>query len=153
VDDLPTLGKTLGPDWFFENRYQMQERGDGVLLVARHGNAIVGTVFLWLAEAMEPEITNVLPGVPLIVHLEVDEAERNKGIGTEIMCCAEQMIRKRGFNRVALGVRVENEDAQRLYKRLGYEHWEHDPIPARKDPESGDHSDQPEIIHVLVKNL
>jgi GNAT superfamily N-acetyltransferase len=131
----------------------MHERSEGVLLAAWHGDALVGTVFLWFAPALEPEIRRFLPGVPLIVHLEVDEAKRNQGIGTKIMERAEDMIRERGSDRVALGVWVENKDARRLYERLGYRRWDRDPICARQDPDSGDPSDQPEIIDVFVKDL
>jgi len=46
---------------------------------------------------------------------------RGEGIGTTLMETAEEDLRQRGFQLVSLNVARNNQDARRLYERLGYQ--------------------------------
>ena len=46
---------------------------------------------------------------------------RGRGIGTELMSAAEELVRRRGLHAIVLGVEDWNPRARRLYERLGYE--------------------------------
>lgn len=73
------------------------------------GGAVVGYIGLWLI-AGEGHITNVA------VHPDF----RGKGIGERLMRAIEELVKKRGATRMTLEVRVSNDVAQRLYRKLGY---------------------------------
>jgi ribosomal protein S18 acetylase RimI-like enzyme len=112
-------------------------------------------VYLWLARATEPEIRTELPGVPLLNRLVVAPGHRNNGIGTRLLAEAERRLRDLGHERVALGVRVDNEAAIRLYERLGYRQWRRPPIVASPDGDLGTNGapHDVEIFTVFVKQL
>lgn len=54
--------------------------------------------------------------------LSVLKSERGKGIGTRLIGTAEAFAKERGARRLELDVFAKNEDAVRLYERLGFEH-------------------------------
>ena len=60
----------------------------------------------------------------MLNHLEVAPGWQGQGIGTRLVRAAEDAARRRGFDRIVLGVGVDNPDAKRLYERLGYVDWE-----------------------------
>lgn len=144
-DDLASLVEALGQPRYFADRLDKQRNGHGVLLLALVRRTVVGAVYLWLAEAEEPEIRAHLSGVPLLTHLEVVPAYRNRGIGSRLIAVTEARAKRRGRDRIALAVSLDNWDAERLYKRLGYRSW--GTIECRDD------EGRPEWCHVLVKAL
>lgn len=155
ASELPVIGKAMGQGHFFADRLRRQEEGHGLLLVAWFGDSPVGDVYVWLAPPEGPEIRERLPGVPLLNHLEVHPEYRGRGIGTEIMSEAEEVVAARGYERLALGVDPHNEDAMRLYKRLGYVAWPYPEIKTLGEEfrEDGTCRRIPETCHVLVKYL
>ena len=52
--------------------------------------------------------------------LSVAEGCRNKGIGTKLIHAAEKYAEEIGLSKIVLHVEKANEDAYRLYSRLGY---------------------------------
>ena len=52
--------------------------------------------------------------------LSVAEGYRNKGIGTKLIHAAEKYAEKIGVTKIVFHVEKANEDAYRLYLRLGY---------------------------------
>lgn len=59
-------------------------------------------------------------------HLYVDDlvtakAHRDKGLGAQLLKFAEAEARRLGFNNLRLCTGVDNKDAQRFYKREGWE--------------------------------
>jgi ribosomal-protein-alanine N-acetyltransferase len=56
-----------------------------------------------------------------ILILAVDERARGRGIGARLVRLFEERFRARGIRRVNLEVRITNENAIRLYERLGFE--------------------------------
>ncbi len=53
-------------------------------------------------------------------HIFVDKSWRGKGVGRMLMESAEDFFRKSGIKTVKLTVTTTNEDAMKLYEKLGY---------------------------------
>lgn len=123
ADDLTVLVTVLGERHWFTDRLARQQRGGGVLLVAWLEGRPVGEVFLDCEPATEPEVRRYLPGVPRLDHLEVPGPLQGRGIGTALIHAAEATARQLGYERIALGVGLDNLKARRLYERLGYVDW------------------------------
>ena len=122
---LDDLVAALGQRAFFAEKLAAQSRAEGVLLVGRVDGAPVGDVWVSFTPAPEIEVNTFLPGVPMLVHLEVLPEVRDRGYGTAIIRAAEDLVRSRGHERITLGVGVDNPAARRLYERLGYAEWPH----------------------------
>jgi len=151
-EDLVVLARTLGQRHYFADRLTRQDNELGVLLTAWTDGAPIGDVYLWLDKAEEPEIREYLPNVPLLTHLEVVPAHRNHGVGTMLIDVAEDHARARSSARIALAVAVDNGKAAKLYDRLGYRNWSHEPIVCYS-LDFGDGERRAELCHVLVTPL
>ncbi len=94
---------------FVRGMWRLQSLGDSILLVAWLGDRPVGSGQLGLRTVrIELKNLNVRPDV------------RGRGIGSAIVVAAENWSRERGHRRIAMGVAVDNPEARRLYRRLGY---------------------------------
>lgn len=147
--------RALGQKEYFGDRLNMQDGGHGLLLVAWKGGVAVGDVYVWLGAAEEPELRAHLPDVALITHLEVVAGRRGEGIGTELLRAAERRLWDLGHKQVALGVGLDNRDAQRLYARLGYTEWPHGQVSTTEvvyHP-GGERELRPEICRIMVRSL
>ncbi|MER5646435.1 GNAT family N-acetyltransferase [Streptosporangium sp. NPDC002524] len=161
--DLPAMVRSLGQEEYFSDRLALQDSGHGLLLVAWQegvtdggaGDVAVGDVYVWLAAAEEAELRAHLPHVALLTHLEVVAGRRNEGIGTELLRAAEHRLWDLGHKQVALGVGLDNRDAQRLYARLGYTEWPHGQVATTEvvyHP-GGERELRPEICRIMVRQL
>jgi ribosomal protein S18 acetylase RimI-like enzyme len=84
------------------------------LLVARDGEAIVGTLTL--------AVFRIPTGVRAwIEDVVVDEAARGRGVGEALTLRAVELARAAGARSVELTSRPTREAANRLYRRLGFE--------------------------------
>lgn len=101
VDDMAAL---LGD--------RLATEGHGFFVVEADGEP---AGWLWLAE--RPGMSG--PQV-WIYEVRVDESQRGKGLGRELMEFAEDEARRRGIPRIALNVFGGNEVARGLYLSLGY---------------------------------
>lgn len=61
------------------------------------------------------------PGTGFIFDIVVDEAERNRGVGSAALAAAEDWARGAGYHALGLNVLGSNPHAQRLYLALGYQ--------------------------------
>ena len=93
------------------NRWREQGLGYRELFAAERDGELVGTVCI--AESERPRRSLHL------FALEVAEARRSQGVGTEILRWVLEEARRRGRSRVFLEVRIDN-PARRLYQRLGF---------------------------------
>lgn len=83
-------------------------QGDGIYLVAWLEGEPLGHAHLALSDP--PELQDVA----------VRPEYRRRGIGSALTAHAEGEARTRGFDRLRLGVSVDNAAAQALYRRCGY---------------------------------
>jgi GNAT superfamily N-acetyltransferase len=91
---------------FARAMWALQEQGGSTLLVAWDGDRPVGAGQL-----------DLRGDVPELRNLQVDAAERGRGIGTAIVRAAEERVAP---GRLAVGVGLDNPRARALYERLGY---------------------------------
>ncbi|HWD02600.1 MAG TPA: GNAT family N-acetyltransferase [Amycolatopsis sp.] len=150
--DVATLAAALGTPRYFADRVSRQAKGLGVLFTAWLGQEPVGDLYLWLEPAEELPIRALLVDVPLLTHLEVRPSARNRGVGRALVEAAERHL---GHGRVALAVRTDNDDAARLYRRLGYDDWGHGTVVCYAEHlhPDGRTIREAEQCHVLVKTL
>lgn len=152
IADLEALIKELGQEPYFTDRMKRSADGLGFLLTAWLRDRPVGDVYLWLEPAEELPIREHLPETPLLTHLEVHPAYRNRGTGTDLVGAAEKELANRGHVQVALAVEIENQAARRLYDRLGYKVWPHSTVECLA-LDNGIGYRKPEICYVMVKRL
>src|SRR5262249_21097330 len=83
-------------------------QGDGIYFVAWEGSEALGHLHLALTDP--PELQDV----------EVRVHDRRRGVASALIRHVEIEARGRGFDRLRLGVSIENMPAQALYRRLGF---------------------------------
>jgi GNAT superfamily N-acetyltransferase len=120
--DLDRLIARNPDDAAFErDRFEAQERGESLLLIAWEGDEIRGRLGrLYLASKYD-EVRAALGDFPEINAL--DAWPQGRGVGTLLINAAEEIARARGCDKVGIAVLVDNVAARRLYERLGYEYW------------------------------
>jgi ribosomal protein S18 acetylase RimI-like enzyme len=98
------------------------------LLVARDGDAVVGTLTL--------AVFRIPTGVRAwIEDVVVDEAARGQGVGEALTLAAVELARSAGARSVELTSRPTREAANRLYRRLGFEERETNVLRLTLEPE------------------
>jgi ribosomal protein S18 acetylase RimI-like enzyme len=150
--DLDVLIGELGQREFFHDRFSRQSKQLGMLLTAWRDVRPIGVVYLWLEHAEETELREHLPDTPILNHLEIHPDYRGGGTGTKLIKAAERRLRKLGFQRVALAVEITNRRATRLYRRLGYEEWQHPTVECYSLTD-GDGERRVEVCRIMVKTL
>jgi len=93
-------------------RYFLREQAAGniVYAAAWRDQQLLGTVVLDFRSEYAPELK----------HLHVQEASRGAGTGTAMCAWTERQAMREGFDKLYLGVGVDNPGARRLYQRLGF---------------------------------
>ena len=153
--DLGSLDGTLGEREFFADLLADPTESTSLLLVAWLAGEPVGDVVVEFAGAGHPQIRERQPDAPLLYHLEVAPAYQRRGIGTALLRAAEREIRRRDHGLALLLVEVDNTDAARLYRRLGYVDWENGTVEHEwqaAGPDGGRRTVR-EICHVLIKSV
>jgi ribosomal protein S18 acetylase RimI-like enzyme len=103
-----------GYGWFLGTQL---DTADTVVLVAEHGDAIVGYVYAGL----EPLSWKELRGPAGFIHdLVVDEPARRMEIAKQLMAAAIEWLRAHGAPRVILWTAAQNSAAQRLFTATGF---------------------------------
>lgn len=109
--DLAALEMTEPPGaGIARSHLQHQATGKIVFAAAWRTHQPLGSVVLNLVSDHIPELK----------HLFVQEAARGAGIGTILCAWTENYAAQAGFDKIYLGVGVENYGARRLYERLGF---------------------------------
>jgi GNAT superfamily N-acetyltransferase len=119
ADDLAALD-ALWPRHGLADRFARQEAGQSTFLLARDGDDIVerGEV-VWTGPVM-PDVLASVGAVPEVNGLAVVADRRGEGIGTALLNAIETEARLRGFAAIGLGVGLDNDKAERLYRRLEF---------------------------------
>ena len=95
----------------------------GILLVAEENGELVGFLTATIVD-------NITRFIGYIDDLAVTKKYRNKGYATQLMNKFEAEMKKKGVKTLKLGVKTNNEEAIRLYKKQGFkiEHYEMEKI-------------------------
>ena len=116
--DIETLAVALGPETSaaqVRRRFEESRGGFREMLVAELSGSVVGTVSMGGHRFQRT-------GSLRLFALDVGAAFRNRGVGTALVRSVEIKAAEQVLDEVNLEVAVENEDAIRLYERLGYRH-------------------------------
>ncbi len=94
-------------------------KDDSDILVYEYNRNIVG--FILLQAKTRPDFDFIIPGkYCYIMDIIVTEKHRGKGFGTALMNSAKDWAKEQNCNFVNLDVLVNNSEAIRLYKKLGF---------------------------------
>lgn len=116
AEDLPQL------EWFgifshhrelFAEALARQLRGEVLMLLGDLGGYPIAQAWIDLVKRKGD-------GIGYIWAVRVFPILRNRGIGSQLMECAEHELRRRGFAIAEVGVEKTNPAARRLYERLEY---------------------------------
>ena len=100
-------------------RWDRQERGDGLYLIAHRDGEIVGQTMI-LRESTYAEVRAAEN--PAEIN-GLDAYVKNQGVGTALVHAAEAVAIEWSRRTIGLAVGLDNPGARRLYERLGYELW------------------------------
>jgi len=136
--DLPALGRLGGVLWrthynFDQARFMKpganSEEGyawflgtqlheaDAVVFVAERAGEVLGYAYA----ALEPQSWKELRDPAGFIHdVVVDESSRRVGVATALIDGALEWLRARGAPRVMLSTAEQNDEAKRLFTRLGF---------------------------------
>jgi len=104
----------------YANAFARMQQGTTLIWVAEtQANGLVGQVFVQLV-CDRPELADGWQRAYLY-SFRIKPEFRNHGLGSEMVHVVEEYLRHRQFSRLTLNVAHDNPDAQRLYKRLGFQ--------------------------------
>jgi GNAT superfamily N-acetyltransferase len=102
------------------DRWETQQRGDGLFLLAHRDGEVVGHALL-LRQSKYAEVRAVHDAAEInALHADV----QGQGIGTAIIRAAEVIAADWAKPAIGLAVAADNVGARRLYERLGYRQWD-----------------------------
>lgn len=105
--------------WYYEQSLDLQDAGEREILIAFAGEEIAGFVMLsWMPKYAYYRAE----GIPEIQDLNVLPAFRRRGYGRILIGYCENLVQKRGFRQIGIGVGLTPSygAAQRLYVKMGY---------------------------------
>ena len=114
--DLESLAEAHGPGISaaqIKRRLEESRQGFRTMLVAVKEGRAIGSVSIG-GGSFQRE------GSLRLFALDVGPAFQRKGVGTALVRAVEAIASDKGMDEVNLEVEVDNEDAIRLYQRLGY---------------------------------
>jgi GNAT superfamily N-acetyltransferase len=136
------------------HHYDQQRAGTATFLVCWYGDEPLGWGLVQWQGCLGEHARAAYASCVELNHLQVRPEYRGRGAGTAILAAAERLVRDRGLDRLAVSVGVENPDAARLYRRLGYR-----PTAVLDDcsyswfDAEGHRHDEVETAQLLVKDL
>ena len=114
--DLESLAEAHGPGISsaqIKRRLEESSKGFRTMLVAVKEDRAVGSVSIGGGRFQRK-------GSLRLFSLDVGPAFRRKGVGTALVCAVEAIGTESGMDEGNLEVEIDNKDAIRLYRRLGY---------------------------------
>lgn len=141
---------------YHHERHAVQEKGEGIYLIAWHNDVPVGHFLLrWNGPEKDTSGKYPYPTPYLEVGL-TKEAYRRKGVATQLIKEAERLAKEKGFKKIGMAVgSTDNPDARRLYEKLGYEDWGKGEFTASWEyiDKKGNKGTESEVCIYLFKNL
>lgn len=101
-------------------RKRIEDEETGVCFVAEAEGQIVGYM---MGGLIEPEDYRVFRELAEGETMFVDDMYRNQGIGSEFAKLFEDWCRSKGVKRICLIASTDNDEAIKLYRRLGYKDY------------------------------
>lgn len=127
---------------------------EGDYLVAWNGDEPLGSGVLRWAGSVGDNARAAAGDAPALIHLHVRDTHRGRGIGTALLREAELVVSRRGGTALALAVGVDNDNAARLYLRLGYQQTGVlDTVEYTWVDEDGGQHDERETSELLLRRL
>jgi ribosomal protein S18 acetylase RimI-like enzyme len=126
--DLPALewnGEFRRYRKIYQRAMQEANHGQRILFVAEVGTEVIGQIFIQLG--FDHSKVDDIHSTGYFQSFRIKPAYRNRGVGTQLIRRAEKTLRDRGYSQAVIAVAQENQDALRLYKRLGYSIFDEDP--------------------------
>ncbi len=121
--DLPALeweGEFTHFRHVFSEAYRLMELGEVIMWIADLPEfGLIGQLFIQLYGPKLIQSSNHKHAY--IYGFRVRPQFQGKGIGSRLLNTAEYDLMQNGFQRIALNVARDNDDARRLYERFGYQ--------------------------------
>jgi GNAT superfamily N-acetyltransferase len=142
------------PDDIAGAHYQEQQAGGATFLVGWKAREPVGWALIQWRGCVGENAKAAYPYCVEVNHLQVRPERRGHGTGTTIIAAAEERARDRGVAQIAVSVSIENPNAARLYRRLGYQPTGVvDACSYRWRDDQGTQHDETESSELLIKEL
>ena len=126
---LDALEYTFDPETLSKphyKRYEVQEQGEGVYLIAWHDHTPIGHFLLHWSGPEDTRVRKYLD-VSKTAYLEAGAthgAYQRRGVAMALIREAERLAKEHGCTQIGLEVgNIDNPEAKRLYERLGYVDW------------------------------
>ena len=137
-------------------RHDVQKSGNGVYLIAWYNAKPIGHFLLeWAGPGEDPSGGYPYP-TPYLGAGETLTEYRRKGVATQLIQKAEELVKEKGFLRIGLAVgSTDNPDAKRLYEKLNYIDWGKGEFEASWEYKSkdGKYGKESEVCVYMFKNL
>lgn len=127
------------------------KRGRRMILVAEADGGHIGQIIIQLGANVPVLDDGVSTGY--LHAFRVRPVFRNQGVGTRLIQQAEEWLRKRRIERVAIAVDKANPEARRLYERLGFSVVGEDPGEWTYLDDEGKERTVSEPSYILAKSL
>jgi GNAT superfamily N-acetyltransferase len=142
------------PDDVAGAHYAEQHTGAATFLVAWEVREPCGWALIQWRGCVGENAKTAFPDCVEVNHLQVRPEHRGRGTGTAILAAAEERARDRGLAQLAVSVSIDNPNAARLYRRLGYQPTGVvDACSYRWRDDQGTWHDEIESSELLIKRL
>lgn len=119
IDQLLVVDDHLGRRDQLLQRWELQNSGEDLFLLARRDGEFVGHTMLFRRSKYPAVQAAYAPAEINGLYAYV----QGQGIGTAILRVAEEYAKQWGLSQIGLAVGPDNVGARRLYERLGYREW------------------------------
>jgi ribosomal protein S18 acetylase RimI-like enzyme len=126
--DLPALeweGEFIRYRRLYQQAMNEAKKGKRAILVAEVGDRVIGQLFINYHSTWRNTFFGHHAGY--LHSFRVKPEYRSQGVGRNLICKAESLLKQRGFKRTVISVAESNEAALRLYRSLGYDLYRRDP--------------------------
>jgi GNAT superfamily N-acetyltransferase len=123
-ESLQAVEQRIAFDWGnpckHRNRLREQQSGKAAYLIAWYEKQAIGHALVKWDGPAHHAIAARLDNCAEIEDLFVHPSYRSRGVGFQLLSCAEQMAKQRRFPIIGLGVAVDNSGARRLYEHKDF---------------------------------